>query len=65
MREVLQLDPTLLWRADYLATYPGLAAFLEQHPEVAHNPGTSSAKAVCRKKTETIPRWKATGPFAT
>src|SRR5262245_47023005 len=39
VREVLRIDPTLLYRPDYLATYPMLAAFLEQHPQVAHNPG--------------------------
>lgn len=36
--EVLRLDPTLLTNGDYLAPYPELAAFLEGHPEVAHNP---------------------------
>jgi hypothetical protein len=35
--QVLRLDPSLLTRTDYLATYPKLAAFLAQHPEVAHN----------------------------
>jgi hypothetical protein len=39
VREVLRIDPTLLSRADYLASYPALAAFLQQHPEIAHNPG--------------------------
>jgi hypothetical protein len=39
VREVLRIDPTLLYRPDYMATYPMLASFLEQHPEVAHNPG--------------------------
>ena len=39
VREVLRIDPTLLYRPDYLATYPVLAAFLAQHPQVAHNPG--------------------------
>ena len=38
MREVLRIDPTLMYRPDYLANYPVLAAFLEQHPEIAHNP---------------------------
>ena len=38
VREVLKIDPTLMYRADYIGTYPHLAAFLEQHPEVAHNP---------------------------
>jgi len=35
---VLKLDPSLLARAEYLSDYPALAAFLETHPEVAHNP---------------------------
>ena len=39
VREVLRIDPTLIYRPDYLANYPVLAAFLEQHPEIAHNPG--------------------------
>jgi hypothetical protein len=39
VREVLRIDPTLMYRADYIGNYPHLAAFLEQHPEVAHNPG--------------------------
>lgn len=38
VREVLRIDPTLLYRADYIANYPMLAAFLEQHPEIGHNP---------------------------
>jgi hypothetical protein len=35
---VLKLDPSLLSNQNYLTPYPGLAAFLSQHPEVAHNP---------------------------
>jgi hypothetical protein len=31
---VLKLDPTLMSDAGYLAAYPDLVAFLEQHPEV-------------------------------
>lgn len=38
VREVLQRDPTLMYRPDYMANYPVLAAFLDQHPEIAHNP---------------------------
>jgi hypothetical protein len=34
----LRLDPTLLTDATYLQPYPALAAFLAQHPEIAHNP---------------------------
>lgn len=36
--QVLRLDPSLLTKPDYLAPYPTLAAYLGQHPEVAHNP---------------------------
>jgi hypothetical protein len=36
--QVLRLDPSLITRPDYLAPYPTLAAYLAQHPEVAHNP---------------------------
>ena len=36
--QVLRIDPSLIARPDYLAAYPTLAAFLAQHPEVAHNP---------------------------
>ena len=38
VRSVLQYDPSLLERPDYLAPYPALTAFLEKHPEVARNP---------------------------
>jgi hypothetical protein len=35
--EVLRRDPSLMARADYMASYPELAAFIEQHPEVPRN----------------------------
>ena len=38
VRSVLQADPALIGRPDYLAPYPQLVAFLERHPEVARNP---------------------------
>lgn len=38
LREVLRLDPSLMLSQGYLAPYPRLAAYLAQHPEVAHNP---------------------------
>jgi heme/copper-type cytochrome/quinol oxidase subunit 3 len=37
--QVLRLDPSLLTKSEYMASYPTLAAFIAQHPEVAHNPG--------------------------
>lgn len=36
--EVLQRDPSLLNVPEYLAPYPQLVAFLQQHPEIARNP---------------------------
>ena len=36
--QVLRLDPSLVNRPEYLAPYPMLAAFIAQHPEIAHNP---------------------------
>jgi len=35
--EVLRRDPSLMARADYMASYPQLSAFLAQHPEVPRN----------------------------
>ena len=37
--EIIQRDPSLLGKADYMSAYPALTAFLEQHPEVVRNPG--------------------------
>ena len=39
VRQLIRLDPSLIQREDYLATYPALAAFLQQHPEIVRNPG--------------------------
>jgi hypothetical protein len=35
---VLKLDPSLFSNTSYLASYPGLAAFVSAHPEIAHFP---------------------------
>ena len=35
---VLKLDPSLMSNEAYLAPYPGVAAFLAQHPEVVRDP---------------------------
>ena len=37
--EIIQRDPSLLQKPDYMSAYPALAAFVEQHPEVVRNPG--------------------------
>ncbi len=36
---VLRTDPSLMGNDAYLATYPTLAAFIKQHPEIRNNPG--------------------------
>lgn len=38
VRRTLALDPALLTNASYLEPYPGLAAFIEAHPDILHNP---------------------------
>jgi hypothetical protein len=56
VREVLRIDTSLLSRPDYLATYPVLAAFLEQHPEVAHNPAFFIGEPSRREASSNDPR---------
>ena len=36
--EVLRRDTSLLNRPDYIAPYPQLVAFMQQHPEITRNP---------------------------
>src|SRR5262245_18804602 len=38
LAQVFRLDPSLMTNPAYLAPYPGLAAYLAQHSEIAHNP---------------------------
>ena len=35
---ILRMDPTLLNNPDYMQPYPALSVFLQQHPEIKHNP---------------------------
>jgi hypothetical protein len=37
--EIIQRDPSLLSKQDYMSAYPALTAYLEQHPEIIRNPG--------------------------
>jgi hypothetical protein len=37
LHQVIRCDPSLLTRPEYMAAYPTLAAYVAQHPEVAHN----------------------------
>ena len=56
--EVLQRDPSLLNRPDYLAPYPALVAFLQQHPEIARNPSylPRQLRILRARTTESIAR---------
>ncbi len=36
--DIFRMDPSLLTNRDYLAMYPTLRDFLNEHPEIAHNP---------------------------
>ena len=38
LRNVLSIDSTLLSNPSYLAPYPALASYLNEHPEIARNP---------------------------
>jgi tetrahydromethanopterin S-methyltransferase subunit G len=58
--EVLQRDPSLLNRPDYLAPYPALVAFLAKHPEIARNPSFFFGEYAF---TERDPRDRAIGLF--
>jgi len=37
--EIIQRDPSLLGKPDYMSAYPNLAAFIAEHPEISRNPG--------------------------
>jgi hypothetical protein len=62
--EVFRHDPSLLRNDQYLASYPGLAAFLQQHPEVGHNPSFFVGEPQWSRnrdpRTATIDAWKDT-----
>jgi hypothetical protein len=38
VRSILQYDPSLADKPDYLTPYPTLQSFLKQHPEISRNP---------------------------
>ena len=65
LHEVFRHDPSLMSNAAYVGNYPGLAAFLQQHPEVAHNPGffvgqPDWSRGPRDARTATIDAWRET-----
>ena len=49
--EIVQRDPSLLNRPEYMASYPALAAFIESHPEIVRNPGFYFGSYQFRERT--------------
>jgi len=59
VREVMRIDPTLMTRDDYLSTYPVLRTFLQQHPEVAHNPAFFVGETRVAEENRNSPQMEA------
>lgn len=55
---VLKLDPSLMSNPAYLAPYPLLAAFIGQHPEIAHNPGYFLENVNSPNPNYSDPKWR-------
>jgi hypothetical protein len=49
--EIIQRDPSLLTKAEYMSAYPALAGFIEQHPEISRNPGFYFGSYEFRERT--------------
>ena len=49
--EILQRDPSLLGRPEYMSAYPALAAFVEEHPDITRNPGFYFGSYQFRERT--------------
>ncbi len=63
LARVFKLDPSLMTNEAYLAAYPGVAAFLKQHPEVARDPGyfldwVSVLQGEYRQEAQAIHMWQ-------
>ena len=56
---VLKLDPSLMSNPAYLAPYPQLAAFIGQHPEIAHNSGYFLQNVNLSNDYYSDPKWRA------
>lgn len=56
---VLKLDPSLMSNPAYLASYPQLAAFIGQHPEIVHNPGYFLEHINTPFQYASDPKWRA------
>jgi hypothetical protein len=49
--EIIQRDPSLLTRPEYMSAYPQLASFVERHPEITRNPGFYFGSYEFRERT--------------
>jgi hypothetical protein len=64
--EIIQRDPSLLGKAEYMSAYPALSAYIEQHPEITRNPGfyfgtyqfrERTSRGRCHRDDADHPRW--------
>lgn len=55
---VLKLDPSLINNPGYLGSYPSLAAYIGQHPEIGHNPGFFFARVNTSADYLFDPKWR-------
>jgi hypothetical protein len=49
--EIIQRDPSLLSKPDYMSAYPNLSAFIAEHPEITRNPGFYFGSYEFRERT--------------
>ena len=49
--EIIQRDPSLLTKTEYMSAYPALAAFVLEHPEISRNPGFYFGSYEFRERT--------------
>jgi hypothetical protein len=49
--EIIQRDPSLLTRPEYMSAYPQLSSFVERHPEITRNPGFYFGSYEFRERT--------------
>ena len=66
---VMRIDPSLMRNEAYLAPYPTIAAFLQQHPDVVQNPELLSRARRIRDvepaSARRRARWRRCGPSRT
>jgi hypothetical protein len=60
---VLKLDPSLMNNQSYMTPYPLLSAYINQHPEITHNPGYFLENVNTPNPSFTDPKWRQRQEF--